>query len=939
MYYQSEHSDSLFHDGLTNGVGGGTKRHSGRYPWGSGKNPYQHEEGYPFKTSGDFLSRVEELEAQGKTPAQIADELKIPHKKYKVYRSVAVAERRAGMIADVMQMYEQGISKSEIGRRMGLNESTIRHFLKVGMEAKERPVEPVKDFLKKRLEEVSMIDVGAASEKYINNGISASKLDAAVTELEAEGYPVHTRRFMQTTHPDADTRTTVKILCRPGTTQQDVYNHPEEIEGVVDFCEDANGKIRGFQYPNSLDSKRLAIVYAEDGGKDRDGLIELRRGAKDLSLGDAHYAQVRIMVDGTHYLKGMACYSDDLPEGVDVRFNTNKSKEIPVFGKGDETVLKPIKGDPKNPFGSYVPASGQYEYDGPNGEKILSPINKTREEGEWEKWSKTLPSQFLAKQREELVAKQLNLTIAEKEDEYEAIKKITNPTLKRQLLKDFADDCDATAVNLDAAPLPGQAYHVIMPIPSLKDNEVYAPNYPDGSTLALVRFPHGGIFEIPVLTVNNKNKEARNALGTQAADAVGITPKVASQLSGADFDGDTVLCIPTIKGPKGIDTKPPLEGLKDFDPSMAYPKIEGMKIMKKDNNQQKKMGEVSNLIMDMTLKGADDSDIAKATRHSMVIIDAAKHELNWEQSYKDNDIRALEIRFKGHMEDGKMSTGASTLITQAGSEVNIPKRKGQGYINEKGKPWYDPTKEEGAMVYKTAPDEELYYTNKSGKTVMRTQKVPKMSLYSDAHELSSGTVTEELYANFANKMKATANDARREYLRTPRMEYKKEMAEKYSEEVSSLKRKLNDSMKNTPKERLANTKANYEVEKRLEALKDEDPFISKNEIKKQRKKIAQSAIETWRRNLGAHRVDIDITDREWEAIQSGAIHDSTFESILKYADGEQVRKRATPKQTVEVTQSQKNMIKRLTDSGFTIDQIAQRVKLSPTTVKKYGKGE
>lgn len=31
----------------------GTKRHSGRYPWGSGDNPYQH--------SGDFLSRVEEL--------------------------------------------------------------------------------------------------------------------------------------------------------------------------------------------------------------------------------------------------------------------------------------------------------------------------------------------------------------------------------------------------------------------------------------------------------------------------------------------------------------------------------------------------------------------------------------------------------------------------------------------------------------------------------------------------------------------------------------------------------------------------------------------------------------------------------------------------------------------------------------------------------------
>ena len=35
----------------------GTKRHSGRYPWGSGENPYQ--------SSGDFLSRVIELKGSG----------------------------------------------------------------------------------------------------------------------------------------------------------------------------------------------------------------------------------------------------------------------------------------------------------------------------------------------------------------------------------------------------------------------------------------------------------------------------------------------------------------------------------------------------------------------------------------------------------------------------------------------------------------------------------------------------------------------------------------------------------------------------------------------------------------------------------------------------------------------------------------------------------
>lgn len=939
MYYFDEYSDDLFHDGLTNGVGGGTKRHSGRYPWGSGKNPYQHEPGYPFNTHNDFLARIEELEKEGKTPKEISEELKCSLNEFRVYKAKAKDLRRAEMIFTCQQMVEQGFNQSEIGRQLGINESMVRRYLTLGKESKDRAVEPVKDFLKKRLDEVDMIDVGLGTEKYVNNGISASKLNAALIEMEAEGYPVYTRRVNQVTNPNSDNKTEIKVLCKPGTTQDMVYNNQDAIEGITDFVMNEDGTFRKFQYPNSLDSKRLDIVYAEDGGKDKDGLIELRRGVKDLSLGDAHYAQVRILVDGTHYLKGMACYSDDLPPGVDVRFNTNKTKDKPVFGVGDETVLKPIKGDPKNPFGSYIPASGQYEYDGPDGEKILSPINKTREEGEWAEWSKTLPSQFLAKQRKELIEKQLNLSLAEKDQEYEAIKAITNPTLKRSLLRDFADDCDATAVSLDASAMPGQAYHVIMPIPSLKDNEVYAPNYPDGTTLALVRFPHGGIFELPVLTVNNKNKEARAKLGADAEDAVGITPKVASQLSGADFDGDTVLTIPTIKGPKGIDSKPPLEGLKDFDPQMAYHKIDGMRFLKKDM-QQRKMGEVSNLIMDMTLKGADDDDIAKATRHSMVIIDAVKHDLNYEQSYKDNDIRALELKYKGHeTEDGKISTGASTLITKAGSEVHISKRKGQPYINEKGKPWYDETKEEGALVYKTAPESERFWTDEKGKVHERTQTVPMMSLYDDARKLSSGTIKEELYAGYANNLKARANEARREFLRTPKMEYKKSAAEQYAPEVASLKSKLNDSMKNTPIERLANIKANNEVVRRIEALKEDDPTISKKEIAKQRKKIAQSAIETWRNVYGAHRRELVIEDREWEAIQAGAIHDSTFQSILKYANSEKIRQRATPKQSVEVTPPQQRLIQRLYASGYSTTEIANRVHVSSSTVQKYKKGE
>ena len=42
---------------------------------------------------------------------------------------------------------------------------------------------------------------------------------------------------------------------------------------------------------------------------------------------------------------------------------------------------------------------------------------------------------------------------------------------------------------------------LLQKIPSMKENEVYAPNYKNGEQVALIRYPHAGTFEIPILTV------------------------------------------------------------------------------------------------------------------------------------------------------------------------------------------------------------------------------------------------------------------------------------------------------------------------------------------------------------------------------------------------------------------------------------------------------
>lgn len=192
-----------------------------------------------------------------------------------------------------------------------------------------------------------------------------------------------------------------------------------------------------------------------------------------------------------------------------------------------------------------IKAGGQSYYTDKDGKRQLSLINKRAEEGDWNEWSDNLPSQFLSKQSITLIKKQLNLATTDKQAEFDEIMSLTNPTVKKALLKSFSDDCDSAAIHLQAAALPRQKYQVILPITSMKDNEVYAPNYKNGEQVALIRYPHGGTFEIPILTVNNKQADARKILGNTPADAIGINSKVADRLSGADFDGDTVMVIPT----------------------------------------------------------------------------------------------------------------------------------------------------------------------------------------------------------------------------------------------------------------------------------------------------------------------------------------------------------------------------------------------------------
>lgn len=980
----------------------GTKYHSGRYPYGSGEDPYQHD--------GDFLTRVERMrkdgfsytDENGKTwhgDTAIAKYFDMSSSDFRREISWANYTRRALDVSRAKNLKSQGLNTSEIAREMGVNESTVRSWFNKDSETRMNQAKETADFIKKQIETRGMIDVGAGVEQELN--ISRERLDMALYALEAEGYPVYSGRFKQVTNPGQ--WTTQKVICPPDTPYKDIYQL-DKVHSLKDYISRDGGETyeKKFTYPESMDSKRLMIRYDEQGGTAKDGVIELRRGVPDLSLGESRYSQVRILVDGTHYLKGMAVYSDNMPDGVDVIFNTNKKQGTPMT-----KVLKEIKPDPDNPFGSLIKDAdqgGQYWYtDAKTGEKKLGLINKRANEGDWTDWKDSLPSQFLSKQNLSLAKKQLSLAIADKTDEYDEICSLTNPTVKKYWLNKFAEDCDASAVRLQAAALPGQKYHVILPINSLKENEAYAPQYESGTKLALVRYPHGGTFEIPIVTVNNKNKEGIKTIGPQAIDGIGINSKIANRLSGADFDGDTVMCIPThdAKGKVKITSKPPLKQLEGFDPKIAYG---GTKTVDADGvthytrngheypimkDTQKQMGVISNLITDMTLAGASDDKLARAVKHSMVVIDAEKHKLDYKQSEIDNNIAALKKEFQvGVDKNGNVKYGgASTILSRSKGEYTVDKRQGSYKINIPGKDYYDPTKPDGAKLWKTADDlyypdrkydkktgtmtitttdgkkitypvgdkkanekyspiqredpntGEVYFTNKAGdisyKVKTRTQKSTKMAETDDAYSLVSTArhPMELAYAEYANDMKALGNRARMEIANTGKIAYSADAKKKYQTEVSSLDRKLKEALSNTPRERQALRLANAEVKaKRLE-----NPDMKKEDIKK----ASQQAVTKYRAEVGSvnrRTRNIDITDKEWEAIQAGAISENTLKKILNNTDIDKLRERATPKLTNTPSPAQISRVKALSASNYTLDEIAKKTGLSTSTISKYLKG-
>lgn len=942
----------------------GTPRHSGRYPWGSGDNPYQR--------NADFLARVEkmkkETDSNGNkifTELQIAQSMGMNTTELRKRISLARTENWSYNFSEMKRLKDKGMSRSAIARRMGVPESTIRSWEKESTQQFMNKYEKNAKILEDRVKEIGFVQVGSGNEYWLNN-CTGTTLNNSLKVLENKGYTIHN---IQVEQLGTGKMTTIKVLANPGVTKADVYKNQDKIRMPVDIQMN-DGEIKKARDYVSVDPKRVQVVYAEQGGTNKDGLIEVRRGVKDLDIGKNHYVQGRILVDKDHYLKGMITYADDLPPGVDIRFNTNKHEGTPMINRenDDKGVLKPVKKGQDNIFGANIKPDEDLKranrfYIDDDGTEKQSAINIVKEEGDVDAWAKNLASQFASKQPSALAKNQLKLLYDNSKAEMEEIASYTNPLVKAKMLEDFAGRCERDAVHLQAAALPRQKTKFIMPLTNVGQNEAYVPGFDDGEQVALVRYPHAGLTEIPIVTVNNQNREAKKILG-DAIDAIGISPKTAERLSGADFDGDTVLVLPTDR--VKIYNKPQYESLKDFSTQEAFPGYDGMKAMTK-HQKGVQMGVASNLITDMTIQGATDKELERAIKYSMVVIDSEKHKLNWKLAEEQLGIDALKKKYQsGGGPSTLLSRSTSDDRTVAERKLKTPstmskeelerwKNGEEIWVNtgrtirdlSKTYPRKLMTKEEKKIADGNdqeairALHQKMWEDGRAQNVFKNVNEKPIKSGYlHDPYELTStgdrktAQPIEVVYADHATRMKDLSREARKIARAQEDFEVDKEAAKKYAKEVASLKAKIAIAERNAPLEKQAQILANDQYRK----WKYDHPDADNDQKKRQRGLILDKA----RRIYGAKKLSIGgndnnddnnpLTPREWEAIQAHAVNKSTLSKILLNADMSTIKKYAMPKTKTGLAPAKLARAKSLLNRGYSRKEICEQLDISESTL-------
>ena len=229
----------------------GTPRHSGRYPWGSGENPYQRQK--------DFTSHVKALKQRGMSEVEIAKAMDMSTGQLRAKLSNAKIEMRAAQKAELQRLIDKGYSVNAASKRMDIPESTCRTLLSESSQQRFDKQNATAQMLKDQVEAKGYLDVGKGTEQWL--GVSSTKLGNCLDLLKEQGYSV---RNVQITQIGTGEKTTIKVLTKDDKTYKDIYDNMDKIRPVADvYLED--DKWRTVEPPRSVSSDRIEINYTQNG--------------------------------------------------------------------------------------------------------------------------------------------------------------------------------------------------------------------------------------------------------------------------------------------------------------------------------------------------------------------------------------------------------------------------------------------------------------------------------------------------------------------------------------------------------------------------------------------------------------------------------------------------------------------------------------------------
>ena len=220
------------------------------------------------------------------------------------------------------------------------------------------------------------------------------------------------------------------------------------------------------------------------------------------------------------------------------------------------------------------------------------------------------------------------------------------------------------------------------------------------------------------------------------------------------------------------------------------------------------------------------------------------------------------------------------------------------------------------------------------KNTLVTNEVKKGAEFDPYSLVSTGkrettTRIERIYADHAADLKELARKARKEARATIDISYDPEMNKKYKTEVQMLNEKLSIARKNAPLERQAQLIANA----KWATIRYNNPDMDEEHQSKERARLLDSA----RKSIGAKKLiigsaDNPLTQREWDAIQAGAISKTKLKAILDNSDMSVVKQYAIPRTRNGISPAKLSRAKMMLDRGYSRTDVCNMLEISESTL-------